>query len=89
MEDEQRDYSLRLQITLLAREDGTFELHLRDNGEKSNPFQLARAALSRTPERVGELSQDAGGLALHMVKSHASNLFYRASQGFNTLTLSI
>ncbi len=89
LENEQKDCPLRLQLTLLAREDGTFELHLRDNGEKLNPFQLARAALSRNPERVGELSQGTSGLALHMVKSHASNLFYRTSQGFNTLTLSI
>ena len=89
LEAERRDYPLRLQITLLAKEDGTFELHLRDNGEEFDPFQLARAALSRNPERVGELSQGTSGLALHMVKSHAGNLFYRTSQGFNTLTLSI
>jgi signal transduction histidine kinase len=89
LEGEQRGYPLRLQITLLAREDGTFELHLRDNGEKFDPFQLARAALARKPEGLADLSQDSRGLSLHLVKSHASNLFYRTSQGFNTLTLSI
>lgn len=89
LEGEQRGYPLRLQITLLAREDGTFELHLRDNGEKFDPFQLARAALARKPEGLADLSQDSRGLSLHLVKSHASNFFYRTSQGFNTLTLSI
>lgn len=89
LEDEQRDYPLRLQITLLAKEEGTFELHLRDNGEKFDPFQLAREALARTPERFGDLFRDTRGLGLHMVKSHAGNLFYRTSQGFNTLTISI
>ena len=89
LEDEQRDYSLRLQITLLARADGTFELHLRDNGEKFNPFLLARAALAGKSEGLAKLSQDSRGLSLHLVKSHASNLFYRTSQGFNTLTISI
>lgn len=89
LEDGARGYPLRLQIILLARDDGTFELHLRDNGEKFDPFQLARAALARKPEGLADLSQDSRGLSLHLVKSHASNFFYRTSQGFNTLTLSI
>ena len=89
LEAERRDYPLRLQITLLAKEGGTFELHLRDNGEECDPFRLAREALSRKPEGLEDLSQDSRGLSLQLVKSHASNLFYRTSQGFNTLTLSI
>jgi hypothetical protein len=78
-----------VQLTLIAREDGIFELHFRDNGEEFDPFQLAREALGRQPKGMAEAARDTRGLGLHMVKSHAANLFYRSYHGFNTLTLSI
>ena len=78
-----------VQLTLIAREDGIFELHFRDDGEEFDPFQLAKEALARQPQGLAEAAQDSRGLGLHMVKSHAANLFYRSYHGFNTLTLSI
>jgi hypothetical protein len=78
-----------VQLTLIAREDGIFELHFRDNGDEFDPFQLAREALSRQPQGMAEVVRDTRGMGLHMVKSHAANLFYRSYHGFNTLTLSI
>ena len=78
-----------VQLTLIAREDGIFELHFRDDGEEFDPFQLAREALSRQPQGLAEAARDTRALGLHLVKSHAANLFYRSYHGFNTLTLSI
>lgn len=78
-----------VQLTLIAREDGIFELHFRDDGEDFDPFQLAKEALARQPKGMAEAVQNTRGIGLHIVKSHAANLFYRSYHGFNTLTLSI
>jgi anti-sigma regulatory factor (Ser/Thr protein kinase) len=84
-----RGKEVLVQLTLIAREDGIFELHFRDDGEEFDPFQLAKEALARQPQGLAEAAQDSRGLGLHMVKSHAANLFYSSYHGFNTLTLSI
>ena len=78
-----------VQLTLIAWEDGIFELHFRDDGEDFDPFQLAKEALARQPKGMAEAVQNTRGIGLHMVKSHAVNFFYRSYYGFNTLTLSI
>ena len=78
-----------VQLTLIAREDGAFEIHLRDDAEEFDPFQLSRKALSHQPKNLGDLAADTQGLGLLMVKSQARNLFYRNYHGFNTLTFSI
>ena len=78
-----------LQLTLIAREDGIFELHFRDDGEEFDPFQLAKEALAHQPKGMAEAARNTRGIGLHMVKSHAVNFFYRSYHGFNTLTLSI
>ena len=78
-----------VQLTLIAREDGIFELHFRDDGEEFDPFQLAKEALAHQPKGMAEAARNTRGIGLHMVKSHAVNFFYRSYQGFNTLTLSI
>ena len=78
-----------VQLTLIDREDGIFELHFRDDGEEFDPFQLAKEALAHQPKEMAEAARNTRGIGLHMVKSHAVNFFYRSYQGFNTLTLSI
>ena len=78
-----------VQLTLIAQDDGIFELHFRDDGEAFDPFQLAKEALAHQPKGMAEAAQNTRGIGLHMVKSHAVNFFYRSYYGFNTLTLSI
>ena len=78
-----------VQLTLIARDNGIFELHFRDDGEEFDPFQLAKEALAHQPKGMAEAARNTRGIGLHMVKSHAVNFFYRSYQGFNTLTLSI
>lgn len=78
-----------VQLTLIARDDGIFELHFRDDGEEFDPFQLAKEALAHQPKGMAEAARNTRGIGLHMVKSHAVNFFYRSYHGFNTLTLSI
>lgn len=78
-----------VQLTLIARDDGIFELHFRDDGEEFDPFQLAKEALAHQPKGMAEAVRNTRGIGLQMVKSHAVNFFYRSYYGFNTLTLSI
>ena len=78
-----------VQLTLIAQDDGIFELHFRDDGEAFDPFQLAKEALAHQPKGMAEAARNTRGIGLHMVKSHAVNFFYRSYYGFNTLTLSI
>ena len=78
-----------VQLTLIARDDGIFELHFRDDGEEFDPFQLAKEALAHQPKGMAEAARNTRGIGLHMVKSYAVNFFYRSYHGFNTLTLSI
>ena len=75
------------QLTLIAQEDGTFKVHLRDNAQEMNPFCL--------PQKTTDilLEQDEGidvrALSLHVVKNHARQYLYRRYHGFNTVTLTI
>lgn len=72
-----------LQITLIACEDGGFQLHMRDNARGFDPFSLESG-------KVGEeedFHMDAIGMM--MVKRQARDFFYRQYQGFNTLVVSI
>ena len=72
-----------IQITVIALEDGSFELHLRDNAVTFDPFSLETA-------RVGSgESFDVDRLGVLVVKKQAKSFFYRRYQGFNTMIVRI
>ena len=81
------DEPLLTQLTLLAHEDGSFQLHLRDNGEKLDPLTLGPEALADVSAKADEF--DIRALGIHAVKMHARQFLYRNYQGFNTMTLTI
>ena len=72
------------QITVIAKEDGHFQLHMRDDGKEMNPFQITL----KQPEKSTE-EPDTIALGLHVVKSHAQQFLYRNYHGFNTMTVTI
>lgn len=72
-----------IQITLIACEDGSFQLHLRDNAVGFDPFSLETGRVSQ------EDSFDMDALGMMVVKKQAKSFFYRRYQGFNTLVVSI
>ncbi len=64
---------LTLQLTLTMDEDG-YVLHIRDNAAVSfNPFEI--------------IDDDERGMGLQLVKSQASDFYYRQFVGYNTLTI--
>lgn len=71
-----------IQITLIALEDGGFELHIRDNAVSFNPFELHTA-------KVNTRQYDMEAMGMLMVKSRAKEMFYRQYQGFNTVVVRI
>ena len=72
-----------IQLTLIACEDGGFQLHVRDNAAGFDPFSLVT-------EKVGEDNAfDMDAIGMLMVKKQAKSFFYRQYQGFNTLVVSI
>ena len=72
-----------LQITLIAGEDGGFQLHVRDNAAGFDPFSLETG-------KVGEETPfDMDAIGMMVVKKQAKDFFYRQYQGFNTLVVSI
>ncbi len=80
----EEDAQTLTQITVIAKEDGHFQLHMRDDGKEMNPFQL-------TPKqpRTSLEEPDTVALGLHVVKSHAQQFLYRNYHGFNTMTVTI
>lgn len=72
-----------LQITLIACEDGGFQLHVRDNAAGFDPFSLESG-------KVGEEEDfDMDAIGMMVVKKQAKDFFYRQYQGFNTLVVRI
>lgn len=72
-----------IEITLIAKEDGEFELHIRDNAEKFNPFAMKMAKA----KRVEDVDLDSMGMLV--IKEKSKYFFYRQYQGFNTLVIRI
>lgn len=72
-----------IQVTAVAREDGDFELHLRDNAVRFDPFSLHT-------RRAGEGQDfDMDSMGVLVIKKRAKSFFYRRYQGFNTLMVRI
>lgn len=70
-----------IQITVLALDDGTFELHLRDNAVEFNPFSLEGGYVLD--------SDDLDATGILMIRRRAREFFYRRFQGFNTLVITV
>ncbi len=66
-----------VQVTIIATEHGSFELHIRDNGNRYDPF-----------EKCADPS-DPNAMGIEVIRRKAKSFFYRHYQGFNTLTLEI
>lgn len=72
-----------IQITAIARENGEFELHLRDNAVTFDPFSLET-------QRAGAAEGfDMDGIGMLVIKQRAKTFFYRRYQGFNSLSVKI
>ena len=72
-----------IQITLVALEDGDFELHIRDDAVKFNPFSL-----KTTRADQGE-DWDPDAIGILVIKEKSKDFFYRRYQGFNTMVIRI
>lgn len=72
-----------IQVTLVALENGDFELHIRDDAVKFNPFALKTARAS-----LGD-DWDPDAIGILVVKEKAKDFFYRRYQGFNTMVIRI
>lgn len=72
-----------IQITVLARRDGSFELHLRDDALTFDPFSL-EADKGLNGEEV-----DMDAIGMQVVKEWAKEFYYRRYQGFNTLVVKL
>lgn len=70
-----------IEITLIANEDGSFELHIRDNATKFNPFDMKTFKIDKN------LDNDLDSIGILMIKKNVKQMFYRRYQGFNTLTV--
>lgn len=72
-----------IQLTVIALENGEFELHIRDNARMFNPFAVARSQ----GENQEEYDMDTAGM--RVISSKAKHFFYRQYQGFNTLVVRV
>ena len=72
-----------IQITVIAQEDGSFELHLRDNAVRFDPFSLD----TDKTKAGGDVDMDSIGVL--MIKKRAKEFFYRRYQGFNSLVVKL
>lgn len=70
-----------IQVTLLVKEDGLFELHIRDNAVSFNPFAAEK---KETEEEF-----DFDVLGINVIKKKGKEFYYRRYQGFNTLVVRI
>lgn len=67
-----------IQITVLAFENGDFEIHLRDNAVTFNPFSLEK-------EEKLENNEDFTAVGVDIIRKKATLFHYRRYQGFNAL----
>lgn len=70
-------------VTVISLSDGGFELHLRYDADRFNPFLLQTQKISAD----GDYDMDAMGI--HVIKQKAKEFFYRHYQGFDSLVIKI
>ena len=73
-----------IQVTLLAMEDGSFRLHIRDNAPDFNLFALHAHKMSSVED-----TDALENLAVMLIKKNTREHFYHRSQGFNTLVVTV
>ncbi len=73
-----------INVTLISDKDGSFELHLRDDAEQFNPFELITDKNFKTVDEV-----DMNVIGMKFIKSKAKSFFYRQYGGFNSLSVKI
>lgn len=73
----------RIQVTFIANEDDTFELHIRDNAVLFNPFEM------NTNKVDEDMDFDMDAMGILLIKETAKSFMYRRYQGFNTLVVKI
>lgn len=71
-----------IQVTLIADTGREFELHIRDNAEKFNPFSMDTGMAYQR-----DFNPDAVGIMV--IKKKSKSFYYRQFQGFNTMVLRI
>lgn len=69
-------------LVLIALPDGDFELHLRDNAKRFNPFDVKTS-------KADDDDFDIDNVGILMVKSRAKEFSYRTLQGFNSLVVRV
>ncbi len=72
-----------IELTLIANEDNSFELHIRDNAVSYNPFDMKTKRIEKDSDEGME------SIGVLLVKNKAKEFFYRRYQGFNTLTVKV
>lgn len=72
-----------IQITVIAQENGDFELHLRDDALSFDPFAL------QTSRASSKEDVDLDSIGILVIKQRVKEFFYRRYQGFNTLIVKI
>lgn len=73
-----------LQVTLIANEDKSFSLHIRDSAVSFDPFSMKTRRV-----QGGDLAENTDALGVMVIKSKAEEFSYRRYQGFNTLIVKI
>ena len=75
--------SVLTQLTLIAKEDGSFQLHLRNNGAQLDLEELNKDfgfAITEEPKKLGIV-------VLRVAKNRARQFLYRNYHGFNTFVV--
>ncbi len=72
-----------IELTLIAYEDSSFELHIRDNAVSYNPFDMKTMRIGNDSDEGME------SIGVLLIKNKAREFFYRRYQGFNTLTVKV
>lgn len=78
-----------IKTTLVALENGDFELHIRDNAIEFNPMELESKRATTKATKMEELEKDADVMGILVIKKQAKDFFYRNYQGFNSLVVRI
>ncbi len=75
----------KIQLTVVAMEDGMFVLHIRDNAVTFNPFGMKKKSLAE----MGNGDSEFNALGMDVIKQKAESFYYRRYQGFNTMVVKI
>ena len=79
-----KDENGMIQITLVAEEDSSFTLHVRDSAVAFNPFGMESADLKNDGDKL-----DFNAVGMDVIKQRSKEFFYRRYQGFNTMVVKI